>query len=360
MQNVHSSHEKINILNDKDPSLTSNFILSQDKINILITGHCGYIGSALIKYLADEPFVRTIRGYDILDGDDILDCDKLIRIMTIYDIHLVIHLAALSSVTICNENPLIATKINGYGTNCILRAMKETGCKHIIYASTSSVYGDQKSLPYTEDMKLSPCSAYGISKLLGEHAIYNHYDLQGNDGSYLIFRMFNVVGSAKLKDVDAKANPGYDRLFAALESGKITIYGHDYDTRDGTCERDYVSLKDVCKSYIDGIRSIINKNRVRSTINICSGEPISVKYIIYVWNYMSACIRDKDAGYEKCNQLPLVNYKYGSRRLGDPAKVYGSNTKALKVINWKPKRKIERIIFGLALDKKFEGVHATK
>lgn len=322
-------------------------------ISVMVTGHRGYIGSALVQFLSSIRFINRIIGYDISDGNDILDYNNLINVMKSNDIDLVIHLAALSCITSCNENPRLAIRMNAIGTRNILNAMKECGCNNIIYASTSSVYGNKGDLPYSEDMHLFPCSIYGISKLLGEHAIYNHYELKGNPGSYLIFRMFNVVGSSGFNNIDSNVNPGYDRLFTALQSGNITIYGKNYPTLDGTCERDYVSLKDVCQAYINGIIIMMSKREIRSTINICSGDTNSVKRIIYLWNLTRHLIQHKSPRYEKSNLLPYVNYTYGSRRKGDPYRIYGSNEKAFKVIRWKPKRKIENIIFDLSVDKKF-------
>jgi UDP-glucose 4-epimerase len=240
------------------------------KLSILITGHCGYIGSALVQFLKALPYIKRIVGYDIVEGDDILDEIKLTRIMRSHKIDFVIHLAALSSVSACADDPLLAIEINAKGTQSVLNAMKISGCENIIYASTSSVYGDSKYSPYREDQCLYPCSPYGISKLLGEYVIVNHYDMKANPGNYLLFRMFNVVGSSGFPDIDMGANPGYDRLFAALQSGDITIYGKDYDTTDGTCERDYVSLRDICDAYIKGIETIAfrSTNPSNETIGI--------------------------------------------------------------------------------------------
>lgn len=326
-------------------------------INILVTGHSGYIGSALMEYLSKESFVNKVIGYDVSNGHDILNFDSLVNVMQSNNIDIVIHLAALSSVSACNEDPTQAIKINGSGTRTILDAMKQTGCKHIIYASTSSVYGNNEdNLPYTEDLTPSPCSSYGSSKMLGEQAIYNHYDLQDNSGNYLIFRMFNVVGTSGFPHIDCKLSAGYDRLFAALESGNIIIYGDDYNTIDKTCERDYVSLKDVCHAYILGIKAIFKSESLRETINICTFNPTSVKDMIFIWNKIAQCIDVQQTGFENCNKLPLVKYTYGPRRIGDPSTVYGSNEKARKLLGWKPKRKIEDIIFDLAMDKKLSNV----
>jgi len=319
--------------------------------NILITGHRGYIGSALVNFLSGSNFINKIVGYDLVDGNDILDYPNLLQTFKNNEINIVVHLAAISSVSACNDNAKAAMKTNSTGTNNVLRAMKESGCKNIIYASTSSVYGNNPVTPYTEEMKPDPCSPYGITKLWGEFAIQNHFNMQKNRGNYFIFRMFNVVGTCGNYEIDMKSHPGYDRLFGALQSGYMTIYGNDYNTMDGTCERDYVSLKDVCAAYLSGIKVLVLTNRYREIINICTGVPVSVKTIIDKWNCISeyiACDRDN---YKNCAQLNTVEYDYGSRRAGDPEKVYGANRKANMILDWKFQRKIEHIIREIAYDK---------
>lgn len=328
-------------------------------MSILVTGHRGYIGSALMKYLQEHSLVKTIVGYDLVDGNDILDYDSLLETLKKHEIKIVVHLAAMSSVTACNEDPTKADRVNGYGTRLLLQAMKAAGCQNIIYASTSSVYGNSKELPYVEHLVTQPCSAYGSSKLLGEKAIQSYYGVDSNPGSYLIFRMFNVVGTSGYPDIDKKMSAGYDRLFAALESGHIIIYGQDYPTTDGTGERDYVALKDVCEAFHLGIQAINTYDTIHDVLNISSETLTSVQTMVNIWNKISDCIKDKKADYESHPPLLRVEYTYGPRRTGDPAQVYGVNTRAKRVLNWRPQRKIEDIIHDLVIDKNTPDVQST-
>lgn len=325
------------------------------EVNVLVTGSSGYIGSSLIKYLDETQFIDKVICYDISDGNDILDEKCLVETLKLNKINVVVHLAALSSVSVCNENPKDAIHVNAIGTRTLLNAMSASGCKHIIYASTSSVYGDSDKFPYYERTFLEPCSPYGATKLLGEHTIYNHYNIKGNEGNYLIFRMFNVVGTSGFLDIDNKISAGYDRLFGALESGNVTIYGTNYCTSDGTCERDYISLRDVCKAYILGIK-MMTENKVREVVNICSGSPLSVKQIIIKWNSISLDIYSGRLNPEIFGPIPNVRISYGNRRIGDTTTVYGSKEKALALLGWKPRKKIEDIIRDLAIDKNLSNV----
>lgn len=306
-------------------------------MSVLITGHRGYIGSALLEFL-QECLPENIVGYDIVEGNDITNYDNLLKTLQDHSIKTVIHLAAMSSVSACNDSPQEANRINGYGTMLVLKAMEAAGCHNIIYASTSSVYGNSPNIPFTEDSPVEPCSLYGSSKLLGEYGIHNHYEK--NPGNYVIFRMFNVVGTSGYRHIDTRMSSGYDRLFAALESGKLTIYGNDYSTDDGTGERDYVSLRDVCNAYLLAVLAV--DRSIRETVNISTGTLTSVQKLVGVWN---------ECTNKPWFAFPKVVFEYGCRREGDPAKVCGSNDKAKKVLGWKPTRKIEDIIYNLSKDK---------
>lgn len=282
-------------------------------MKIFITGHLGYIGSRMVEFLSHH----EIKGYDLVHGQDILDRKLLTQTMSEFNPDVVIHLAAVSNVPECNEKPELAFETNGTGTSNVIHAMKISRCKNIIYASTSAVYGTGSEFILNETIKPSPCSPYGLSKLMGEDEIIKNYD-----GNYLIYRMFNIVGSSTAKSCD--------RLFDALKNGYVTIYGNDYDTQDGSCERDYVSINDTCRAYELGIQHLCNKNntaKVREIINISTGTTTSVLQLV--------------------NLVPNVKYEFGRRRAGDPASVYGCPEKAYRLLGWKPKECIQQIVKSL-------------
>lgn len=290
-------------------------------VKIFITGHKGYIGSRLYDKLSEKKCFELV-GYDLVDNDDILDKDKLYKVMRNFSPDIVIHLAALSSVSSCNDNEKKALNYNVIGTKNVIDAMNLCGCKKIIYTSTSAVYDD--FIPYKETSKISPQSIYATTKLLGEHILVNNF--YKTKYSYLIYRLFNVVG------YESKGSTN-DRLFLALKSGSVTIYGNNYKTFDGTCKRDYISLDDVIESLIKGIDLLLTK-KYREVINICTSRSYTVENIINIWNEESM----------KNKILPYVKKRYGDRRAGDVDEIRGCNIKALKLLRWTPKQTIFDII----------------
>lgn len=272
-------------------------------MRILITGDQGYIGSAIKSYLETNEII----GYDLVNNQDILDYELLNS--TMKNIDLVIHLAACSTVSTCTNQPELAYQINELGTQNILQAMKANNCNKIIYASTSSVYGQGTDL--TEESPINAESVYGASKYAGEKLITN------SGLNYTIFRMFNVVGQVNSQKF------GFDRLFGALISGHVNIYGIDYPTKDGTCERDYISLADVCRAY----KLAVNSNLSKVILNLSVGYPKSVLEVI--------------SEYSKFNQLTVACI---NRRIGDPAIVYGNNSKIRELLMWKPLDGLEEIV----------------
>ena len=310
-------------------------------LRIFITGYLGYIGTSLSYIITQNYKICDIYGYDLLENNDILDYDKLKNAMIAYEPHVVIHLAAASSITQCNNNVMEAIKINALGTRNVINAMKASGCINIIYASTSSVYGSSNGKAFTETSISHPNSHYAYSKLLGEHVIMNEKDI-----NYIIFRMFNVVGNSGNAEIDAVIKPGYDRLFTALKSGNITIYGNKYRTYDGTCERDYVSLKDTCMAYLLAINHLATtKKQVCEILNVCTGIPISVLKLVKHWNNQVYDLLETNKKYRG----NLVEYSIGESRAGDPALVYGSNEKIYRVLHWKPSKNMDDIIYDLLI-----------
>lgn len=305
---------------------------------VFITGSAGYIGSALI-YKIHELFPKwIICEYDLIDDNDIMDVSKLRECMVEFKPDVVVHLAACSSVTDCNNSPRKAFEVNALGTKNIVKIMKLVGCKNIIYASTSAVYGDYTGIKFEEDDLLNPSSMYAYTKLLGEHVIVSNDEI-----NHVIFRMFNVVGNIGNPEIDNSPKPGHDRLFAALKSGYVKIYGKKYDTKDGTCERDYVSLLDICNAYIMAICVLSSDINLRKVYNLCTGVRTSVLTLIKIWNKTVYDLFDEDKEY----RYKLVSYEYTKPRLGDPGIVVGESDKIFNELGWQPLKSIKDIVYDI-------------
>lgn len=251
---------------------------------ILITGNSGYIGSHLSKMLADS---YEVYGLDInvpqtdrLKDWYNIDIRKLFTIDQEFDA--VIHLAALVNVGESEQQPISYYITNLNGTMNVINKIKT---KNFIFASTGAAAGCE--------------SAYGISKRAAEDVVREYCTIH-NPKDYTIFRFYNVIGS----DGFAPTNPDglMYNLMKSKEKGEFTIFGNDYDTRDGTCIRDYVHVNEIC----DALRSAIEKpsNQIE-----CLGHGVG---------YTVAELVNK---FREVNNIPNINLltKIGPRRKGDLA-----------------------------------------
>ena len=251
---------------------------------ILITGNSGYIGSHLSKMLADS---YEVYGLDInvpqtdrLKDWYNIDIRKLFTIDQEFDA--VIHLAALVNVGESEQQPISYYITNLNGTMNVINKIKT---KNFIFASTGAAAGCE--------------SAYGISKRAAEDVVREYCTIH-NPKDYTIFRFYNVIGS----DGFAPTNPDglMYNLMKSKEKGEFTIFGNDYDTRDGTCIRDYVHVNEIC----DALRSAIEKpsNQIE-----CLGHGVG---------YTVAELLNK---FREVNNIPNINLltKIGPRRKGDLA-----------------------------------------
>lgn len=251
---------------------------------ILITGCSGYIGSHLVKLLAND---YEVHGLDInvpqADGLQEfyqVDIRRLFELPTEFDA--TIHLAALVNVGESERIPLSYYITNLNGTMNVINKVRT---KNFIFASTGAAVGC--------------ASAYGISKRAAEDVV-REYFTQHNPKPYTIFRFYNVIGS----DGFDPTNPDglMYNLMSAKEKGEFTIFGNDYDTRDGTCIRDYVHVNEICDALCTAIEKPSNQIE-------CLGHGVG---------YTVAEIVNK---FKEVNNIPNINLltKIGPRRKGDLA-----------------------------------------
>jgi len=314
---------------------------------IIVTGGLGYIGSHTIVELKDlyDEFViiddlsnsdesvvdrlRTLTSKSILHFDiSINDELKLNELFKSYEPKRVIHFAGLKSVKDSEENPYEYFHTNVVGTVSLLNALKMHKCENFIFSSSATVYGIPKYLPYDESHPTVPFNNYGRTKLIAEQLISQWSRI--NKVSSLSLRYFNPVGAHHSGLIGEKPNGVPNNLMPyILEviSGKLKslkIFGNDYDTKDGTGERDYIHVTDLAKAHVAAL-SYAESNYVNDAINIGTGDSISVMEII---NTFIDSLNVK------------LNFEIVERRIGDLPKYYAKPDKAYNLLKWKAERSL--------------------
>lgn len=264
--------------------------------NWMITGGAGYIGSHIAELFLSEKkrvviydsFTQGLRSrieylerkyscsIPVVEGD-IRDFARLELVLRDLDVTGIIHTAALKSVTESFEEPDNYMEINFNATSEILSIARKLNIKKFIFSSTAAVYGDPGTLiACQEDDKPKPISPYGYSKLLAENCVTSFLSIKGNSGCSL--RFFNVVGTSSPHLQDNSNDNLLPIVLKKLSEGNPPIiYGNDYPTRDGTCVRDYVDVRDIARAHLAISKS---RTKIPPILNIGTGKGISVQEII--------------------------------------------------------------------------------
>lgn len=313
-------------------------------MSILVTGGAGYIGSHAVYQLIDQ-------GLDVVIVDnlqtghrgaihpkakfyegDLRDRDFMREVFRKESIEGVIHFAANSLVGESMEKPLQYYDNNVYGTQILLESMIDAGVKYIVFSSTAATYGEPESVPITEEMPTVPTNTYGETKLAMENMM--KWCEQAHGIRFVSLRYFNVAGARSTGEIGEDHNPETHLIPVVLETAlgkreKITIFGDDYPTKDGTCIRDYIHVEDLIDAHILALDYL--KNGGQSDIfNLGSSQGFSVKEIVE----MAREVTGKE-----------IRAEIGPRRAGDPSILIASSEKAKKILGWKPSRtNIEQII----------------
>lgn len=311
---------------------------------ILVCGGAGYIGSHCVYDLIAE-------GEEVIVVDnlqtghrealhpkakfyegDIRDFNFLNNMFKENEIEGVIHFAANSLVGESMTNPLKYYNNNVHGTEILLKAMIENGVKKIVFSSTAATYGEPEKTPIVETDKTEPTNTYGETKLAMEKMI--RWTDIAHGMKYVSLRYFNVAGAHENGLIGEDHNPETHLIPLILQvplgkREKISIYGEDYNTKDGTCIRDYIHVKDLIAAHILAF-NWLKKGNDSEVFNLGSGSGFTVKGII-------------DAARKVTNHsIPAEVYP---RRAGDPAVLIASIVKAQEKLGWTPKHNdIEEII----------------
>lgn len=305
--------------------------------NILVTGGAGYIGSACVDSLIKAGHQVTvfdnfstgqrdkIHHEAILVEGDITDQEVVHSVCEANSFDLVIHLAAKKSVAESENDPILYFKNNVTGTLSLLTAMSENNIPHIIFSSTAAVYAPPSSEnSLTEDSPLGPVSVYGSSKILAEHLI-REFKRTNKISQYTILRYFNVAGDTGLGYIEQDAQNIFPILKnALLTESPFNIFGTDYNTRDGTCVRDYIHLSDLVDVHLASLEA-----KSSEIYNIGTGAGYTVRELASVFEEVSG------------NSLQIIE---SPRRLGDVAVVTASSEKAKTQLGWRPTKTLEDMV----------------
>ncbi|NLM22102.1 MAG: UDP-glucose 4-epimerase GalE, partial [Peptococcaceae bacterium] len=303
-------------------------------MTILITGGAGYIGShtALSLKRQGYDFVvydnlssghrESIRNYPFVQGD-ISDRPLLENTIKSYGVTDVIHFAASSIVGESMQNPQKYYQNNVAGTLSLLDTLLACKVKKIVFSSTAAVYGEPDLAPITENSSKKPTNVYGRTKLMIENILAD-YDL-AYSLKYVSLRYFNACGADDGGLIGEDHRPETHLIPLILQTAlglrkRISIYGDDYPTNDGTCIRDYIHVNDLAHAHVLALNYLRNDNK-SDVFNLGNGNGFSVKEIIRA--------AEKVVG----SSIPQ---DIGPRRSGDPAVLVADAQKAKKKLGWKP------------------------
>lgn len=313
-------------------------------MSILVCGGAGYIGSHVVKLLIEKNedvivvdnlstgHVDAVDEKAKLEIGDLRDKEFLRRVFSKYKISGVINFAAYSLVGESVVEPLKYFNNNVCGAISLIETMKEFNVKNIVFSSTAATYGEPESIPIKENDKTIPTNPYGESKLMIEK-ILNWSD-KAFGLKYIVLRYFNVAGAHPNGEI-GEAHTTETHLLPIIlqvalgQREKISIFGDDYDTKDGTCIRDYIHVMDLADAHILALERL-KKGGESNIYNLGNGEGFSVKEVIDVVRKVTG------------HKIPA---EISPRRAGDPAKLVASSKKAIDELGWKPKyNTLEQII----------------
>ncbi|WP_437177079.1 UDP-glucose 4-epimerase GalE [Orenia metallireducens] len=310
--------------------------------NVLVIGGAGYIGSHQVKKLNEKGYhvivydnlstgYRDLVTVGTLEEGDLADKDRLREVFSKYDIDAVMHFAAFIEVGESVKNPAKYYRNNVINVINLLDVMLEYKIKNFIFSSTAAVYGQAENMPIKESKIKQPINPYGKSKLMIEEILKDYDKAYGL--KYTSFRYFNASGADESGIIGEKHNPETHLIPLILQTAlgereQIYIFGTDYNTKDGTCIRDFIHVNDIAEAHIKGLERLF-KGEESESFNLGSGKGYSVKEII-----------------DKTKEVTNIDFKVkeAERRKGDPAVLIADFSKAKQILGWEPKYNLEKII----------------
>lgn len=326
--------------------------MTKERLTYLLTGGTGYIGSHTAVEMINSGYEVVIVDNLYNSSDvvvdriekitgirpkfypyDVRDKDKLRVVFEKNSIKGVIHFAGLKSVGESVDRPLDYYRNNLDSTLSLLEVMKEFNVNNFVFSSSATVYGEGNPSPYTEDMPKGTCSnPYGWTKSMIEQ-ILTDAAVANPELSVVLLRYFNPIGAHEsgLIGEDPQGIPNnlmpYVSQVAIGRREKLTIFGNDYDTPDGTGERDFIHVVDLAEGHVKAI-DYAKSHKGTEVFNLGTGNPYSVLDIVNT--FMEVTGAD-------------VKYEFGPRRAGDLAAVWADPSKSEKVLGWKATRDLRKM-----------------
>ncbi|MBR9870083.1 MAG: UDP-glucose 4-epimerase GalE [Gammaproteobacteria bacterium] len=303
-------------------------------MKVLVTGGAGYIGSHVVRQLAEAGhdivvFDNLSTGYrwavtagELVVGD-LCDEAAIEALFAAHDFEAVLHFAANIVVPESVSNPLKYYSNNTRNTLNLLKAIERHKTPYMVFSSTAAVYGMPEQTVLTEDMPLAPINPYGASKMMSERMIM---DLAAASSlSYVVLRYFNVAG-ANPDGLLGQATPEATHLIKVAcecvtgQREGMSVFGTDYETRDGTCVRDYIHVEDLAKAHVMALGYMAGGGDSQ-VLNCGYGSGFTVNEVIDVVK--------EESGVD----FPVETT---GRRPGDPAALMADNARIKQVLGWQP------------------------
>ena len=304
--------------------------------SVLVTGGAGYIGSHACKLLAEEGFTPIVvdnlstgfswaSKWGVLEECDIRDREKLSDIFARHKPDAVMHFAAHAYVGESVEQPDKYYSNNVGGMMTLLEVMRQHQVDVLVFSSSCVTYGEPQEIPIDENHPQKPVNPYGVTKYLAERMMADYGTAYGL--RFVALRYFNAAGADPEAKIGESHNPETHLIPLVLDaaSGRresISIFGTDYETRDGTCVRDYIHVSDLAGAHLLALEHLL-AGRESQFLNLGNGNGFSVREVISVCEEVTGM---------------TVDVKEASRRAGDPPELISDSRLARKVLGWHPKR----------------------
>ncbi len=303
-------------------------------MQVLVTGAAGYIGSHALRALVGAGH-NAIALDNLSHGHrgavppqvpfhqvDVRDTERVEVILREQRVDCVMHFAAFTSVGESVENPLRYYDNNTRGTLSVLTAVERAGTPRLVFSSTAATYGEVTEMPIRETTPQAPINPYGMSKLMSEYMLRD-YAAKSPHFGYSVLRYFNVAGCASDASLGEDHEPETHLIPVILQAAlgkrdKITVFGDDYPTPDGTCVRDYVHVEDLADAHVRVMEALAPGDA--RIYNLGIGRGHSVKEIL------DAVRRVVDRP---------IKVEVGPRRAGDPPALYADPSKIERELGWR-------------------------